>query len=375
MSQNLHVLYTESVSLDLMRPILARLPQPPKNARIIIKPNLVVARPSSSGATTDPALVGCIIQYLQEAGHGDIKIAEGSWVGERNTSNAYRICGYEEISRRHGVPLVDLKRDRTRKVQAGGLEIEVCEEILTADFLINVPVLKAHCQTRITCALKNLKGCIPDREKRRFHSLGLHRPIAALSSILKSSWIIVDGIIGDLTFEEGGTPIRMDKIIIGTDPVLIDAYAVQLMGYELHDVPYVAMAADLGAGSADLAKAQIVEHGQKDVDRIPQQPANRGAERYQSLIDQRQACSSRYASLIYALWRYEELHGRLPAGTSFAIGQGFKEKGAADCLAAAANARAVYGIGSCTATACQDHVRGCPPSAKEILTQLEDWLN
>jgi|LSQX01.1.fsa_nt_gb uncharacterized protein (DUF362 family) len=374
MSSKLHVVYTESPSLDLMRPVLAELPQPPKDARITIKPNLVVARPSSSGATTDPELVACIIQYLQEAGYRDIRIAEGSWVGERSTSHAYRVCGYEEISRKYNVPLIDLKRDKARKVEFNGVEIEVCEEILATDFLINMPVLKAHCQTRITCALKNLKGCIPDREKRRFHTLGLHRPIAALSRIVKNGWIIVDGIIGDLTFEEGGTPIRMDKIIIGTDPVLVDAYAVQLMGYELRDVPYVKMAADLGVGSADLSKAEIVEHGVKDTDRIPQQPANRVAERYDSIIEQRQACSSCYASLIYALWRYEQLHRRLPAGISFAIGQGFKEKSAGDSLSAAGSAATTYGIGSCTAKVCPQHIRGCPPTAKEILTQLEEWL-
>ena len=34
----------------------------------------------------------------------------------------------------------------------------------------------------MTCALKNLKGCLPDREKRRFHALGLTKPIAALGA-------------------------------------------------------------------------------------------------------------------------------------------------------------------------------------------------
>jgi len=374
MDSKLHVVYTESPTLDVLRPILAQLPQPPTNARITIKPNLVVARPSASGATTDPQLVGSIIQYLQEAGCRNIRIAESAWVGERSTQHAYSICGYEEISRRYNVPLIDLKRDKARKVEVGGQAIEVCEEILATDFLINMPVLKAHCQTRITCALKNLKGCIPDREKRRFHSLGLHRPIAALNRIVKSHWIIVDGIIGDLTFEEGGTPIRMDKIIIGTDPVLVDAYAVQLLGYELRDVPYVQMAADLGVGSADLAGAEIVEHGEKGNHRVPKQPANRVAERYYNLIDQRQACSSCYASLIYALWRYEQLHGRLPAGTFFAVGQGFRGEGAGDSPVAG-NSRQVYGIGSCTARVCPHSVPGCPPTAKEVLTHLENWLN
>ena len=38
------------------------------------------------------------------------------------------------------------------------------DEWETVDFLINVPVMKGHCQTKITCALKNMKGLIPNSE-------------------------------------------------------------------------------------------------------------------------------------------------------------------------------------------------------------------
>ena len=41
------------------------------------------------------------------------------------------------------------------------------------DRLINIPVLKGHCQTAMTCSLKNLKGCIPNKEKQRYHREGL----------------------------------------------------------------------------------------------------------------------------------------------------------------------------------------------------------
>ena len=56
------------------------------------------------------------------------------------------------------------------------MQLSVCKRAAEADFLINVPVLKAHCQTLFTCALKNLKGVIPDKEKRRYHTLGYPPP-------------------------------------------------------------------------------------------------------------------------------------------------------------------------------------------------------
>ena len=368
MQSKLHVLYTDAVSLDRLRPILEELPQPSKHARIAIKPNLVVPKPSTSGATTDPALVECIIAYLREKGHEDIRIIEGSVIGE-STQRAFQICGYESISHTYGVPLVDLKGDQAVRVSIHDLEIDVCREALDTDFLINLPVLKAHCQTRITCALKNLKGCIPDKEKRRFHALGLHKPIAALSHAIKTQWTIVDGIIGDLTFEEGGTPINMGRIIAGEDPVLIDTYVLQLLGYDLSDVPYVSMAADLGVGSTDLDNAEIIEHLSGDRPPVVAQPANPVAQKYVRYIDEREACSACYGSLIYALQRYEELHGALPQDLKLSIGQGFAHPMTSKATKSGTE-RNELGIGQCTAASCRNHVPGCPPTAKRILGGL-----
>lgn len=72
------------------------------------------------------------------------------------------------------------------------MKLNVCERAANIDFLINVPVLKGHCQTKITCALKNMKGLIPNTEKRHFHAMGLHEPIAHLNagSIRILSWLI-----------------------------------------------------------------------------------------------------------------------------------------------------------------------------------------
>ena len=90
---------------------------------------------------------------------------------------------------------------------------------LDANFLIDLPVLKGHCQTRMTCALKNLKGCLPDAEKRKFHAEGLMKPIAALAAALRPKLVIVDSICGDLDFEEGGNPIRTNRMYLGADLV------------------------------------------------------------------------------------------------------------------------------------------------------------
>ena len=61
---------------------------------------------------------------------------------------------------------MDLQNDRSTKYMVDGLELNICSKMKEIDYLINVPVLKGHCQTNITCALKNIKGCIPNSEKK-----------------------------------------------------------------------------------------------------------------------------------------------------------------------------------------------------------------
>lgn len=390
MKHELHVIYTDRPSLETLFPVLDQADLPELTARIGIKPNLVVAKPSDSGATTDPELVGTVIEYLKARGYRDIRILESSWLGE-STRRAFKVCGYEELSRKYGVPLVDLKQDSAVAVQVGDTEVRICREPLDCDYLISMPVLKAHCQTKLTCALKNLKGCIPDSEKRRFHALGLHRPIAALNRALKSHLTIVDGIIGDLTFEEGGTPVRMNRIIVGEDPVLVDTYAAQLLGYSYEEIPYIALAEKLGVGSTDGGQVTVIEYGgqvegadhyRTNAKLRLARAAGKTVERLVRCIEERDACSACYGSLIHALYRFEEQHGHLPAGVRIMIGQGFRGSAReADVQPSKAHQtmqrtmqdtkqRVTLGIGRC-ASALEHHVPGCPPTARAILEALE----
>lgn len=53
-----------------------------------------------------------------------------------------------------------------------------------------------------------MKGLLPNREKRHFHAMGLHKPIAHLAVGLHQDFILVDNICGDWDFEDGGNRWR-----------------------------------------------------------------------------------------------------------------------------------------------------------------------
>ena len=115
--------------------------------QIGIKPNLVSPSEASWGATTHPEIVAGIIEYLQENGYRKIAVLEGSWVGDK-TTEAYEVCGYRELSERYQVPFWDMQKDKGIERDCGGVKLNICERVANVDFLINVPVLKGHCQTK-----------------------------------------------------------------------------------------------------------------------------------------------------------------------------------------------------------------------------------
>lgn len=329
----------------------------PAGASIALKPNLVVAHAPDSGATTHAGVLEGCIQYLQANGFDDICIMEGSWVGDR-TSSAFRVCGYDQVGKKYDVPLYDLKHDTTETINTHFGKMEVCKSAFDIDYLINLPVLKGHCQTTMTCALKNCKGCIPDKEKRRFHSNGLHKPIAALAAALRPDLTIVDSICGDLDFEEGGKPIQTNRMMLGEDPVQIDTYGCQLMGISTKYVPYIRLAEEYGAGSMAIQPGDIIElNSPKDAPIFPTKTNT--VYKLTRNVEQRAACSACFGNLVHAINRMRD-EGRT-YGDKIVIGQGFK---GAEFIADA------VGIGNCCKDCTTDCVKGCPPTGEDIMRFL-----
>lgn len=328
-----------------------------RGKRIGIKPNLVSPVLPSDGATTHPEVVEGLLCYLQENGFRNIAVMEGSWVGAR-TEEAFQVCGYRELARKYGVELIDAQKERPVTVDCAGMELHICACALEVDFMINVPVMKGHCQTRITCALKNMKGLLPNAEKRRFHSRGLHGPIGHLAAGIRQDFILVDSICGDLTFEDGGNPTVMNRLFAACDPVLCDAYVCQLLQYRTEEVPYIGIAESLGMGCADLTKADIREIGSSD--RSYTLPDKERVLRLSEAVEDVDSCSACYGYLIPALDRLDQEGLLADFPEKICIGQGYKGK------------TGVLGVGNCTKDfACS--LKGCPPTETEIYEFLKAY--
>lgn len=348
--------YTEMTKRLLEKAALAEEISSP-SARICLKPNLVTPSPASYGATTHPEVVVGVIEYLKEHGFFNLTIAEGSWVGDK-TTEAFEYCGYYALAKKYDVTIIDTKKERAIKTDAAGEELNICACVRDFDFLINIPVLKGHCQTQVTCALKNMKGLIPDSEKRRFHRMGLHKPIAHVNACIHQDFIVVDHICGDPSFEEGGNPLVRNCVMAAKDPVLLDAYACTVLGVRPEDVPYIHLAESLGIGSADLSKLSLITcegDGEEDV------PYAAKLLDVSYAVDEIDSCSACYASLAPALQRLEQ-EGLLERLTCpIAIGQGHKGK------------KGKIGVGECT-SGFEFYVKGCPPDEEEVYNCLKQYV-
>ena len=345
-----------------------------RTTRIGIKPNLVTPSPAEYGATTHPEVVAGIIEYLQEHDFDNIIIAEGSWVGD-STQEAFKYCGYRQLRSEYGVHLVDTQKEKWHQVDCAGMKLNVTDVVDRVDFWINVPVLKGHAQTKVTCALKNLKGLLPNSEKRRFHTMGLHRPIAHLAAGITQDFIVIDHICGDLDFEEGGNPVVRNCVMAAVDPVLTDSYVCHLLNYKTSDVPYIRMAEKLGVGSTDLEKLRICQIGygseeegddklivrEVDLHEKSDLPVHRRILEVAYAVDEVDSCSACYGSLVPALTRLKEEGLLDKLGTKIAIGQG--HRGHTGRL----------GVGQCTINydCC---VEGCPPSENMIYEELKAYI-
>ena len=329
-----------------------------RRKRIGIKPNLVSPSEASYGATTHPEVVEGLLQYLKEHGFSEITIMEGSWIGAK-TKEAFKTCGYDTLAKRYGVALVDAQKEKSVTVDCKGMELHLCNCALQVDYMINVPVMKGHCQTRITCALKNMKGLLPNTEKRRFHTMGLHKPIGHLSMGIRQDFILVDSICGDLSFEDGGNPTQMNRLFAAADPVLCDAYVCRLLQYQTEEVPYIGLAEKLGAWSSDMDKALVRELNMPE--HMIKLPDKERVMKLREMTEDVDSCSACYGYLLPALDMLEKEGLLKDFPEKICIGQGFRGKSGK------------LGIGNCTKDF-QYTLKGCPPTEQEMYQFLKNYL-
>jgi len=227
---------------------------------VIIKPNLVISMPAETGATVDWRVTRAVADLVRER-KGRAVIGESCGTGG-DTEKVFQKTGHAAL-RERGYEVVDNKK--IENVELSILNAQVIQKVQIpvlvrqADAIINIPKIKTHDQIPMSGALKNMKGALAEREKNRLHKEGLNQGVAEINALLRPKLVVFDGIIA----QEGlgpvfGDPVEMDLIIAADDQVAVDTVVCHIMGIDPRQVLCIQYAEEMGLGSRDLEKIEIV---------------------------------------------------------------------------------------------------------------------
>ena len=227
---------------------------------VFVKPNFTWPR-FRPGVVTSPQFLSALLPILKERanrvllGESDLPIF--------NTSRAFKELGIERICKSAGVETVELSRIPSSRVEVsvGGKKIRLSLPTLLLnemDVLVNVPVPKCHVITRMSGAMKNLYGLIPDPYRGNRHRHEINRAIVAVNKVVKSDLVVVDGLFSlDGRGPILGSPVRTNMIMAANNAPVADSLISRFFGMEPESIEHLRLAAREGLGPLDLAEVGL----------------------------------------------------------------------------------------------------------------------
>jgi uncharacterized protein (DUF362 family) len=126
------------------------------------------------------------------------------------------------------------------------------------DYFISLPKLKANNYAGITLSIKNSFGIIPKKERLKYHDDRLHKYLADLTLIRKPDLVITDAIISGEGNGPGETdPVETNMIIVGKNPLAVDATCCYLMGQKAEDIEHLQLLHERGFGPLSIQNIEI----------------------------------------------------------------------------------------------------------------------
>jgi len=230
-------------------------------SKVLVKPNLLIAKAPEYGITTHPEVVRAVVRLLKEI-NCSISIGDGPCVWGRcfeNMGYVYEETGMKRIADEEGVELVKFDKRKWH----GKFPLASCLD--DCDTLISIPKFKTHELTILTGAIKNLFGLVSGTYKTELHMRYANiedfaRILVDIYEKTKPALTVVDGIVameGDGP-GTGGELKKADVLVAGADCVAIDTILAAIMGIGPAEVLTNKEAAKRGLGSAKVSDIEIL---------------------------------------------------------------------------------------------------------------------
>jgi len=231
---------------------------------LLLKPNLLAADPPERCSATHPMVFRGVAKALLAAG---CRLQYGDSPAVHRPATAAERSGMAAVGRELGIPLADFET-RVEKAHPGGVRHKRCILASAAadaiGAIVNLPKFKTHGLTRMTCAVKNLFGCVPGILKSEYHvklpdAFQFSRMLVDLNGLLQPRLHVLDGILAmEGNGPRGGRPKPMHVLMLSADPVALDATAARLIDLNPEFIPTVVFGREQGLGTFLESEIELV---------------------------------------------------------------------------------------------------------------------
>lgn len=221
--------------------------------RILVKPNLVSGK--NPLACTEPALAAAVCAYALDH-DADVTVADSPAFG--SAALVAEKTGLQSALAPLGLRVETLNEPASRELSFSA-QIGVSRKALEADRIFNLPRLKAHCQMRLSLAVKNLFGCVTGIRKAIAHSRygecenRFEAMILDIGDMLPPSINLLDGVTCmHKTGPTDGEALELGFLALSENPVALDTCIAHMLGLEPRDLTLWAEAVERGIPGASL---------------------------------------------------------------------------------------------------------------------------
>lgn len=256
-----------------------------RGSTVLVKPNVNSDDPCP--ATTNPAVVSAVVSLLREQGAGRVIVGDRS-VYWGDTIEYMKATGIYDTARHAGAEAVDLEAAGWTKVRprgatgwAGGFSVSKLAK--EADYIVSVPVIKAHKIAVYSMGLKNTLGMVrPVDRLDKLHEKNYEEPafgsmIAEANLALRPDFVVMDGtsvmvrggpFMGE-TFQPGLVVGSRDVVandIIGLSIMKALGTKADIQEKSPWDQPQIRRACELGLGAEGPQDIELHIDGLPDME-------------------------------------------------------------------------------------------------------------
>lgn len=235
--------------------------------KVLIKPNLLMKRAPQTATVTHHLLVEAVILCLQQHGIREIMIADspGGPYTPGLLSGIYKASGMAETAERTGVILnTDCGFQTVEAHGEKARSFELINPVLWADYIIDMPKLKTHAMTGMSCAVKNLFGTVPGLKKPEFHYRFPDKKdftdlLIDLCETVNPDFILVDAVESmEGNGPSGGEARHTGMTFSAVNPYALDLVMADYLGLPVNDIPSIGHAVRRGLCPASADEVEIV---------------------------------------------------------------------------------------------------------------------